>query len=466
MNFSQKFIWTWSRKPGLSLVISFLLVIIIGATLLSLPQATVEERSLSFSDALFTATSATCVTGLIVKDTATYFSRFGQIVIIILIQLGALGIMSAGIFFIMLLGRKVSLAQEVNIKNVLGVEFVTEAMRLIRFLIVFTFIFEAVGTLFLFLRWHGQFGSIFNDFFYALFHSISSFGNAGFSLFSDSFIGFRGDVFVNAVISLLIIFGGLGFMVLTNLWDSIRSFFTPILQTKVLVRRFTTRRLGQLSLHSKIVLISSLVLIIAGTWFFYSFERSLSFSSFSPKEAILASYFQSVTARTAGFNTVNIKALSTPSHLFLIALMFIGGAPGSTAGGIKVTTFFLLLIMTYSIIRGRKEYLVFRRRILREVVEKAMAITLISFFLVGLFCILLSFTEEAPLEDIVFEAVSAFGTVGLSTGLTPSLSILGKLLITALMFIGRLGPLTLILLLAKAERMPKVSYSHEKVVIG
>ena len=442
----QKFVHLWGRKPAISLLATFLLVIAIGTALLWLPQATTTGKPASFPDAFFTATSATCVTGLIVQDTPTYFSRFGQIVILILIQLGALGIMSAGLFFALLLGRKPSLAQQTNIRNILDTEFVTQALRMVKLLIIFTIGIELIGALFLFYHWQG-------DVFYALFHSISAFGNAGFSLFSNSFIKYRADLFINITITSLIIVGGLGFAVLVNFWDSIRKFFT-------------TKRPGRLSLHTKLILVTSIILIIAGTWFFYSFERGGTFSTYSHGEAILASYFQSVTARTAGFNTVNIRNLSTPSHLFLMGLMFIGGGPGSTSGGIKVTTFVLLLIMIVAIIRRQKEGTIFKRTISGETIRKAMAIAVISALVLISFCLVLTLTEKASLKDIAFEATSAFGTVGLSTGITPLLSTPGKILISMLMLIGRLGPLSLVFLLARATRLPRVGYPHEKVTIG
>lgn len=446
--FSQKFIRIWTKKPGLSLLMGFLIIIAIGSTLLSLPQATISNEPLSFPDALFTATSATCVTGLIVKDTATHFSQFGQIVILILIQLGALGIMSAGVFFIIILGKKISLAQQINIKNIFSTKFTTEAIRLVKLLVIFTFSIELIGALVLFFyKWP-------NNFFYALFHSISAFANAGFSLFSDSFMQYRGDLSMNIIITLLVIAGGLGFMVLVNLWDWLRHFFK-------------NKRPGRLSLHSKIVLTASIVLIVLGAWFFYTFERADAFTGYSSREALLTSYFQSVTARTAGFNTVNINTLSAPSRFFLMGLMFIGGGPGSTAGGIKITTFVLLLIMIISIIKGQKKGSIFKRSIPEENIRKAMTIVVLSFLVLISFWLLLALTEKgASFKDIAFEATSAFGTVGLSTGLTLTLSYAGKMIFVILMLVGRLGPLTLAFLLAKTPRASKITYPQESVGIG
>ncbi len=446
--FSQKFIRIWTKKPGLSLLMGFLIIIAIGSTLLSLPQAVTDNQPISFPDALFTATSATCVTGLLVKDTATYFSRFGQIVILILIQLGAIGIMSAGVFFIIILGKKISLAQQINIKNIFSTKFTTEAMRLVKLLVIFTFSIELIGALILFFyKWP-------NDFFHALFHSISAFANAGFSLFSDSFMQYREDLSMNIIITLLIIVGGLGFMVLVNLWDWLRHFFK-------------NKRPGKLSLHSKIVLTATIVLIVLGAWFFYTLERADAWAGYSSREALLASYFQSVTARTAGFSTVNVGDLSIPSRFFLMGLMFVGGGPGSTAGGIKITTFVLLLIMIISILKGRKRGYIFKRSIPEENIRKAMAIVVLSFLVLVFFWLLLTLTEEgAPLKDIAFEATSAFGTVGLSTGLTFALSYTGKIIFVILMLVGRLGPLTLAFLLAKAPRVPKITYPQEKIGIG
>lgn len=446
---SQKFLRAWSKKPGLSLLVTFLAVITIGATLLSLPQAVAEgNKSLSLPDAFFTATSATCVTGLLVKDTATYFSRFGQIIILILIQLGALGIMSAGIFFAIILGRKISLAQQINIKNILNTRFTTEALRLVRLLVVFVLGIELIGAFLLFhYRWPG-------NFFYALFHSVSAFGNAGFSLFSDSFMSYRGDIVINIIITTLIVLGGLGFAVLVDFWDRIRQFFT-------------TGRPGRLNLHTKVVLVTTIVLIALGAWFFYTFEQGDIFIGYSHRETVLASYFQSVTARTAGFNTMNISTLSNPSRLFLMVLMFVGGGPGSTAGGIKVTTFALLLVMIVATIKGRKQGTIFRRSISGEDMRKAMTITVLSLLVLIFFFLLLCLTEpQASLEDIIFEATSAFGTVGLSTGLTFLLSAPSKIIFVLIMLIGRLGPLTIAFLLAKTPRVPKIAYPQGKLGIG
>lgn len=243
-------------------------------------------------------------------------------------------------------------------------------------------------------------------------------------------------------------------MVLANLWDWFRRFLKH-------------ERPGKISLHSKIVISASIVLIILGTWFFHTFERLDSFSDYSSHEALLASYFQSVTARTAGFNTVSVNDLSIPSRFFLMALMLIGGGPGSTAGGVKVTTFVLLLIMIVSIVKGQKQGSIFRRSVSDEDIRKAMTVIVLSVLVLVLFWLVLSFTEQrALLKDITFEATSAFGTVGLSTGLTFNLSYTGKIIFVILMLVGRLGPLTLAFLLAKTSKPSKISYPQERVGLG
>lgn len=454
MKFSQKLILWWIKRPGFSLTITFILLILVGAILLTLPISAADGIRVSFVDSLFTSASAACVTGLSVVDAGAVFSRFGHWVIMLLIQFGALNIIIASVFFLLLFGRRISLANQVSAKNIFDVDFVHQAVKLAYFAVISALVAEAIGTAALFFGWRHDFSSGWTALFYSLFHSISAFGNAGFSLFSDNLMAYRGNIWINLVICLLIVAGGLGFIVLKNL----RDFFLSVWKKG--------REIIKLSLHAKIVLVATVILIVSGAVFFYSIEHFYSWADFSPKDAVLSSFFQSVTARTAGFSTVDIGAMSTPSQLFLMLLMFIGGAPGSAAGGVKVTTAAILLILFVSVIRGKENCVVGRRRIAEDSVQKATTLVVASALIIFIFCLTLSFLEKFPLKEILFETVSAFGTVGLSCGITPFLSVPGKLLISLLMLIGRIGPLNLVLLLVRRQGTPKINYPTGKVLIG
>ncbi|MEE9260490.1 MAG: potassium transporter TrkG, partial [Candidatus Scalindua sediminis] len=289
--------------------------------------------------------------------------------------------------------------------------------------------------------------------FYSIFHSISAFCNAGFSLFSNSLINYGSDVVVNTTIGLLIVAGGLGFIVLTNL-SGFLLFFS---------KRNKKRRV---SLHTKIVLTTTGILIILGAILFFTFECKNTLDQFSIKDKVFVSFFQSITTRTAGFTTVDIGSLATPTLLYFIFFMFIGGSSGSTAGGIKTGTFFVILAMVYNMFRGREDVEVFERTINRRTVQKAISITTISILTIVLFCMVLLYTENAPFKVVIFEAFSAFGTVGLSAGLTPDLTDIGKILISILIFMGRIGPLTLALILGREIAERKIRFPEERIVIG
>ncbi|MFQ5956503.1 MAG: TrkH family potassium uptake protein [Candidatus Brocadiales bacterium] len=452
MSALAEFIKTLSKRPGISISGSFLIIIFVGACLLSLPQATSTGERTPFIDAVFTATSATCVTGLIVRDTGQYFSTFGQVVILLLIQVGGLGIMTLAAFFGAVFAGRLSVSQQAAVKEVLDVTSVEEVFRLLRFIVVVTLLFEAIGFCALLPVWMGNTDSLGTALFYSLFHSVSAYCNAGFSLFSDSLVGYRENVLLNSIVTSLIIMGGLGFYVLANLYYSF------LLSPK-------NRHEGGLTLHTQLVLISSVILIVLGAACFYLFERNHSLATLGPFHQFQTCYFQSVTARTCGFNTVDIGNLASPTILLLMFLMFIGGSPGSTAGGIKTTVIALVVTATYSFLKGRDQVAFFGRTIPRFIIQRAFAILICSFTAILISSIILLSVEEATFEQILFEVFSAFGTVGLSTGITPQLSPLGKVVVTILMFVGRLGPLTLAVILIK-ERAPKVSYPEEKIAVG
>lgn len=452
MGIPIEFIKTLSKRPGISISGSFLVIISIGTCLLSLPQATANGERMPLIDAVFTATSATCVTGLIVRDTGQYFSTFGQVVILLLIQVGGLGIMTLAAFCGAIFAGRLSAPQRAAVKEMLEVTSVEEVLRLLRFIVKVTLLLEALGFCALLPVWMGSTEGTGTALFYSLFHSISAYCNAGFCLFSDSLIGYRDNLLLNVTITTLIILGGLGFYVLANLY----RYFVP-----TTVER---HELG-LSLHTQLVLITTVALIGLGAVCLYAFERDNTLTSLGPFQQLQACYFQSVTARTCGFNTIDIAGLTPPSLLLFMFLMFVGGSPGSTAGGIKTTALVLLVCATYSFLRGRDQITLFGRTIPRFVIQRAFAILICSFTAILVSSIILLSVEDVAFEKALFEVFSAFGTVGLSTGITPQLSPVGKIVITALMFIGRLGPLTIAVILIK-ERIPRISYPEERIAVG
>lgn len=441
---------SFSTKPGATISASFFIFIMIGTILLMLPVATADGGGTSLVDAFFTSTSALCVTGLTVHDTSLYFSRFGHVVIMILIQIGGLGIMTSYAFFSIIIGKRLLISQKVTMKGVLNTEN-GEIKRIILFIIISAFVVEAIGALVLATHWSQK---TFDDYiFFAVFHSISAFCNAGFSLFSNSLIRYNSDLVVNVTIGLLIVSGGLGFVVLSNLFGCLS--FLP--------KKDKKRRLN---LHTKIVLTMTAILIIVGAILYYTFEYRNTLEQFSARDKIFVSFFQSITTRTAGFTMVDIGSLATPTLLYCIFFMFIGGASGSAAGGIKVGTFFLILAVAYNMFRGKEDVEIFDRTIHRRTVQKAVSITTLSLLTILLFCLILLWTEDAPFYAVIFEAFSAFGTVGLSTGLTNDLTVIGKVVVSLLIFIGRIGPLTLALVLGKEIVERKIRFPEESIVVG
>ena len=427
------------------IALSFLGAILAGTLLLTFPAATTDGRGATFIDALFTATSATCVTGLIVQDTPNYFSGFGQMVILVLIQLGGLGIMSYSAFLALLFGR-FTLGQRGMLQDMMDED--RNVLSMIIYVFKMTFVIEFAGAIFLFLRWVFVFKDPLQSIYVSIFHSISAFCNAGFSLFSDSLEGYVADPLVNIIIMGLIICGGIGFIVVYEVTQRINK-----------PRRF-------LSTHSRLVLSTSALLAIAGfiAFFFIEFDGTLLHYPVTTK--IWGALFQSVTPRTAGFNTIPIASLSAISLTIMMILMFIGASPGSTGGGIKTTTFAILLLSLKNILQGKADIEVFKRTIPSTVIYKALAIVVgILLLLTSAFLLLLAF-ENKPFLPLLFEAISAFGTVGLSMGITPDLTIIGKVLIIILMYGGRLGPLTLGFALTRVLRKEKIQYPEAKIMIG
>ncbi len=430
-------------KTAWRLLGSLLFVIFIGTFLLSLPISAKNEP-IKVVDAFFTASSAVCVTGLVTKDLSKDFSLFGQIVILFLIQIGGLGIMTFAASVGLFLGQSYSLKQKVLLKEILEAQSLAELKKVLKFIILFTFIIESIGAGFLFLNWIPYFGISLKNLYYSVFHSISAFCNAGFSLFPDSLVRFRDNLATNLIFSFLIILGGLGFFVNRDL------FF------------FKTR----FKLHTKIVLLMSLILLVSGSLIFYLLEFNNSLSKLPVKEKILASWFQSVTARTAGFNTLSIKNLKIPTQIFLMFLMFIGACPGSTGGGIKTTTLFVIFKSIIDFIKGRRNSFILGREIPLENFKRAVSVFCFGLFSIFIFTIFISIEENFAFDKILFEVTSAFATCGLSTGITPFLKDMSKILLSVLMIIGKLGPVTFAYLLRSEPKEEKFSFPQEGVMVG
>ncbi|QTL98307.1 Trk family potassium uptake protein [Iocasia frigidifontis] len=433
--------------PAQLLVLGYLAVIITGTILLMIPAATTQSGGLDIISALFTATSATCVTGLIVVNTSTAFTVFGQLVIMILIQIGGLGLMTMSTMVAFIIGKKISLKERLLIQEDLNQFKISGLVALVRYVLIVTFVIEGIGALILFLRLLKDY-SFWKAIYYAIFHAISAFNNAGFDLFGNSLEGFTGDIFINLAVIFLIILGGLGFAVLAELYNK--------------------RDIKKTSLQTKIVITISLILIIVGFISFLALEynNELTMGNLSFGEKTLSALFLSVTPRTAGFNTIPTGSLKSSTLFLVIVLMFIGASPGSTGGGIKTTTFGVLLITVWSMITGKRDIEIFKRQLENEIIFKALSITILSLMLVVLVTMILTVSEGMDFLPVFFETVSAFGTVGLSTGITSALSSFGRLMITITMFAGRVGPLTLALAFAERKRSGVYHYPKEKIMVG
>lgn len=435
-------------NPHQWMVVGFACIILFGAMLLSLPVSSTSGATIGFLDALFTSTSAVCVTGLVVLDTGQDFTLFGQIIIMLLIQIGGMGFMAYGVIIAVLLGKRIGLKQRIFIQESTKSTSIQGLVKLVLSIAFITFTFEAVGALLLWLRWIPDFG-VMDSAYYAIFHSISAFNNAGFGLWPDSMMSYVGDPIVNIVITFLFIAGGIGFIVMVDV--------------------FKKRRWRRFALHTKIVLLISGLLTVGGFILIFILEmmNPVVFGELSWSEKWWAAYFQSATTRTAGFNSVDVAGMLTATQFLMIFLMFIGASSGSTGGGIKTNTFMVLIVAMYSSIRGRSQVHIFNRKIGMDIVLSALSVILISLGLVLGVSFLLTLTESGlDFIDILFEATSAFGTVGMSLGITAELSPIGKQIIILTMFAGRLGPLTLAFALARNKRESKIGYPEEKVLIG
>ena len=444
------------KQAGLSpviLVYGFAGVIILGTVLLMLPIASKTGQFTSPVNTLFTAASAVCVTGLAVVDTGTYWSGFGQGVILVLIQIGGLGFMASATLLLLVLGRRLGLRERWLIGQSLGTERLGGMVKLVRRILIFTLIFEAIGAAIFYIRFSVE-NPAGTAAWRAVFQAVSAFNNAGFDIIVSplgkfrSLLDYQTDTTIILTTAALIIIGGISFVVVADIGRM--------------------RRFGRLSLDSKIVLVTTLGLLVLGTLAFllteYGNADTLGPLSFPYK--LLNAFFHSVTPRTAGFASINIGSMATYSQFFTILLMFVGGAAGSTAGGIKVNTFGMLVATIWSTIRGKEHAGAFGREFANQQIHRALTLMMLALTLIFIVVFVLTVTEEFGFLALLFETVSAFGTVGLSTGITPDLSVAGRLIITAVMFVGRLGPLILVLSLTQRQKPSEYRYPEDEVRIG
>jgi trk system potassium uptake protein len=442
-------------SPARIFVLSFAGVIITGAILLWFPFSA-TKGNLRFVDALFTSTSGVCVTGLVVVDVGKDLSTLGQVITIFLFQIGGLGIITFSTVFFVLMGRGISFKGREIIQSTFLHTPRRDFIVIAKMVLWFTFVVESLGVLFLFIRFSMDFppGTAL---YHAVYNAISAFNNCGYSLFSDNLMGYQGDPIVNLTIMGLIVLGGIGFIVQYEVLSKLRG-----IQKK-------------LSVHSKIVIITTSVLILSGAILFYVFERNHIIKDVPVQNKILASFFQSVTPRTAGFNTVDIGLLTNATILLMIVLMFIGASPGSTGGGVKTTSAALLVMMIWNRLKGNEEVNIFNRTVPREIMSRTISIIFASAFSVAIITSVLLIFGEGKLPqtesrhffvEYLFDTVSAFGTVGLSMGVTPKLNDLQKYALILMMFVGRVGPLTLAFSLSRSTGGKGLTYAEEGVMVG
>mgnify|MGYP000577040827 FL=1 len=444
---SQRIFFTHARKIALG----FFLIIIVGTLLLMLPISSRSGEWTSLVNALFTATSATCVTGLVVFDTYQYWSIFGQFVIIVLIQIGGLGFITFGVGFSMFLKRKIGLARRNLIQESVSALKLAGVVKLVKKIIIGTAIFEGIGAVLLAIRFVPKMGllvGIYN----AVFHSISAFCNAGFDLMGryeqySSLTVYSSDIVINITIMLLIIIGGLGFIVWDDIWHNRLNF-------------------KKYSLHSKIVLISTTVLVFGSAILFGIFENNNLMQNMNPLEKVLASLFASVTARTAGFNTIDLGAMTQSSKLLTDVLMFIGGSPGSTAGGVKTTSIVVMIFYIGANLRGIQGVNILGRRISEEDVKKASVVIGINLGMAVIALIAITASQNVNMDDLLLEVFSAIATVGLSTGVTRQLTVSSKLVIIFLMYCGRIGSTTFATSFIGNKRRAPIQYPEERINVG
>jgi len=432
------------------IALGFFLIILTGGFLLSLP---ISSRSHEWTDpltALFTATSTSCVTGLAVVDTYTHWSWFGQFIILLLIQIGGLGFITVGVGFSVLFRRQIGLRERDLLKESVNALEIGGIIKLWKNIIYGTLLFEGIGAILLSFRFVPEFG--LRGIYYSIFHSISAFCNAGFDLMGrkemySSFVSYVSDPLVSLTLCGLIVVGSLGFIV----WKDIASC------------RFNFKKY---SLHTKLVIVVNIILIFGGAILLYFMESHNTIAEYNMPTKLLASLFGSVTTRTAGFNTVDTAALTPASKLLTMVLMFIGGSPGSTAGGIKTTTIAVILVFVYCNLRNSSGTNVFHRRISDDIIKKSLMVFMLNFSLAIVASLIIMSTSNLAFDDVLFETISAVSTVGMTTGITRDLNLIGRIVIMVLMYIGRIGSMTLALSFIQRPTLQPTTYPIEKITIG
>lgn len=446
-------------QPVQIIALGFLGMILLGGALLTLPVASSTGRSVGFLNALFTSTSAICVTGLVVIDTGTAYSLFGQIVIILLIQMGGLGFMTVTTIIFLLLGKRITLRERVIIAESLNEEGLSGLIKLIKRILMVTFISELIGAALLSTRFIPIYGAV-KGIYFSLFHAISAFCNAGFDLIGGfrSLTPFANDFIINFTIMALIVVGGIGFVVILDIAKKIR-----------------TGKGARLSLHSKIALIVTAILIVSGALVFFLLEagnpKTIGSPDLTPAGKVYASFFQSVTPRTAGYNTIDQNSMTTASKVITCVLMFIGASPAGTGGGVKTTTAAVIFLLVLSIVRGKKDVNTMGKRLDINVILRSIVIFMLSAVVVLVATVLLAMSQKGELitlENVMFEVLSAFGTVGLTCGITPTLGTMGKILIMLVMYGGRVGLMTVTLAVSSRLNRPdsRMRYPEDKIMVG
>lgn len=433
------------------LALGFIVIILAGALILSLPISSRSGQYTNFLDSLFTATSSVCVTGLITLDTGTYWNTFGQSVILVLIEIGGLGFMSLTTFIYIIIGKKITLRDRMIVQEAINVFDIQGIVRMVKGILLFTLTVQGIGAIMLSFIFIPDYG-VSKGIFYSIFHSVSAFCNAGFDLIGNfnSITGYNTNTLFMLVISALVIIGGLGFSTISNIYQ--------------------TRSRKRLSVNSKLVITTTITLLAIGTiaFFFLEYNNPETLGNMSFKNKLLNAFFSSVTPRTAGFNSISTSGMTDSSKILTIMLMFIGGSPGSTAGGIKTTTIGLIILTIICVIKGRDDTEAFGRRFSKEIVYKAFTLFAIAIGIVFVVTFILVIAEQGEdFIDLLYEATSAFGTAGITTGVTQRLDIIGKIVIIISMYIGRVGPLTIIFALTKKKKR-KISYKYPegKLLIG
>ena len=445
---------TFTKKTKISevrvLALGFIVVILLGGVILSLPICSNDGRYTNLVDSIFTATSAVCVTGLVTLDTGTYWNTFGQCVIMILIEIGGLGFMTLTTFIAVLLGKRITLRERLIMQEAMNAFSIQGLVKMLMYVLGITLVVQITGAILLSFAFIPQFGFV-KGIFYGIFHSISAFCNAGFDLFGNfsSLTGYSGNYFVITIISLLIVIGGLGFSVLLQILNY--------------------KNAKKLSVHSKVVLSITGFLIVIGTVliFIVEYRNEATLGNLTLGQKILNSFFASITPRTAGFNSISTGGMTKSGKLITIILMFIGGSPGSTAGGLKTTTFGVLLFTVISVLRGRNDTEAFERKFSKEIVYKSFTLFTIGVAIVIIVTIILSITDpDERLINLLYEASSAFGTAGLTTGVTQEIGTFSKFVLMFTMYCGRVGPITVLLSIVRKSKNAGIKYPEGKILIG